>query len=85
MAHANAKKREKKEGPVRIAKKRKGIEAQSMKPSTQARATDALRGEKEQDGKPKKKETGNGPTTRLLRTIWSPPTIRRDHRANLFF
>ena len=46
--------REKKEGQERRVQKRKGIEAQRGKPSIPARATDALRGEKEQNGKQKK-------------------------------
>ena len=50
-ARINAKEREKKERQVGRAKKRKGIEAQGVKPSTPSRATDALVGEEEQKGK----------------------------------
>ena len=52
-ARINGKEREKK-GQVRRAKKRKGMEAQGVKPSTRARTTDALTGEKEQNRKQKK-------------------------------
>ena len=54
-ARINAKKREMKERRVRRARKRKGIEAQGVKPSTPSQATDALIGDEEQTGKQKKK------------------------------
>ena len=50
-ARINGKEREKKKGQVRRAKKRKGMEAQGVKPSTRARTTDALTGEKGQNRK----------------------------------
>ena len=50
----NAKERKKKEGQVRRAKKRKGIEEQMVKPSTLTQAIYSLRGEKEENGKQKK-------------------------------
>ena len=55
---------------MRKAKKRKGIKAQRVKPSTKVWVTDALRGEKEQNGKQKenkRKETGSGSPS------WLPP------------
>ena len=60
MARINTKEREKKERQVRREKKRKGIEAQTVKHSTPSRATYALIGDEEQNGK-QKKETGSGP------------------------
>ena len=48
--------KEKKERQVRRTKKRKEIEAKRMKPSTSFRATDALIGDEEQNGKQKEKK-----------------------------
>ena len=53
-ARINAIEREKKERNVRRVKKRKGIEAQRVKPPTPSQAIDALRGEEKQNGKQKK-------------------------------
>ena len=46
-ARTNDKEREKKEGDVRRAKKRKEIEAQRAKPPTPTQAIDALIGDEE--------------------------------------
>ena len=54
MARINAMEREKKEKQVRKVKKRKGVEAQRVKHPTPSQATDALIGEKEQNGKQKR-------------------------------
>ena len=75
-ARINAKEIDKKERKVRRLKKRKGIEAQSVKPTTPYQATDAFIRDEEQNGKHenKKKETGSfsqpsypGPFSHLLR------------------
>ena len=58
--HINAKKRVKK----KRMKKRKGIEAQRVKPPTPSRETDALIGDEEQNRKQKRterKKQGSGP------------------------
>ena len=62
MARINAKERDKKKRQERRAKKRKGIEAQRVKPSTPSQAIDALIGDEEQNGE-QKKETRNRPPT----------------------
>ena len=54
----------------------RGIEG---KPSTPARANDALRGEIEQNGKQKKKQT-----ERNKERTWSRPTTRMDHLVGPF-
>ena len=53
-ASTNAKERDKKEREVRRGKKRKGIGAQRVKHPTQFRATDALIGDEEHNGKQKR-------------------------------
>ena len=53
-ARINVKEREKKERQVRRMKERKGIEAPRVKYPTPSRATDALIGDEEQNGKQKK-------------------------------
>ena len=55
-ARINAKEREKKERRVRRANKRKGIDAERVKPSTSSREIYALLGGKEQNGKQNKKK-----------------------------
>ena len=65
---------------MRRANKKKGIEAQRVKPSTKFQATDAHIGDEEQNGKKKKnkrKKHGAGPQPgyprafgRLLRPAW---------------
>ena len=63
-------------------KKRKGIKAQRVKPSTPSGVSDALIGDEEQYGKykrTKRKIQGEGPPTKLPRTFQPPPTTRRDH------
>ena len=75
--HINAKERDKKERQGRRAKKRKGIVAQKVKPSTPIREIDALIGHEEQNEKQKKekkKETGSGSPNQLPWTIWPPLT-----------
>ena len=54
---------------------------------TPSQATDALTGDKEQNGKQKrtKRKTWSGSPTHLPWTIQSPPTTRRDHAVSLFF
>ena len=52
-AHINAKEREKKERQVKGTNKKKGIEAQRVKPSTLSQGTDARIGDEEQKGKQK--------------------------------
>ena len=75
-ARTNSKKGEKK-GETRA--KKRGIEAQRVKPLTPTPAVDALIGEEEQTGG-KREETNQ-----LLGTIRSPPTTRIDHTVYLFF
>ena len=60
----NAKDRNENERQVRRAKKKKGIEEQRAKPPTPTRATNALIGDEEQNGK-EKKETGSVPPSKL--------------------
>ena len=67
MARINTKEREKKERQVRREKKRKGIEAQTVKHSTPSLPTDALIGNEEQNEKQKrtkrkKQEVGPEPS-----------------------
>ena len=64
-AHINAKERDKNERKVRRVKKRKWIEAQRVKHPTSSRATDALIGDEEQNGKQQKEKEkqGVGPQT----------------------
>ena len=72
LARINAKEREKKEGQMRILKKRKGIKEQRVKPATPAWATDAPRGEKEQSLKQgvDPQPGSPGPFGCLLRPVW---------------
>ena len=65
MGHIDAEERDKKERKVRRGKKRKGIEALRVKHPTPSRATHALIGDEEQNGKEenRKKETGSGSRT----------------------
>ena len=72
---------------MRRVKKRKGIEAQRVKPSTPFQAINAHIWDKEQNGKLKKnktKETGSGSPTQLPWTILSPLTTCMDGTVDLF-
>ena len=65
----NAKERDKKERQVRRVKKKEGIEAQRVKHPTQARVTDALIEDEEQNEeqkRTKRKKQGTGPQPATL-------------------
>ena len=66
---------------MRRAKKRKGIEAQRVKPSTPFQETDGHIEDEEENGRQKKQ---SGSPTQLLQTIWSALMIRMDHTVGLF-
>ena len=65
-ARINVRKRGTHQRQGRRAKKRKKIEVKWVKPPTPSRAIDALIGEKEQNGKEKRKKQGAGPNLATL-------------------
>ena len=81
LARINDEERDKKEGRVRRANKRKGIEAQKVKHPIDALIGDNNRTENRRG----QKETGSVSPSQLLWTIHLPPTTRRDHTVSQLF